>query len=125
MVKNISFFYKYANDLNDFKQEEINTLITKINDKSFDSQHNDYLPLTITITPYFMERFNSLIPVPHLLNEVNSNIIKIIEELSSLSSISLKKIIETYKRKHNVLLRQTTVHRKLRNKLNIPTKKLQ
>ena len=125
MVKNITFFYKYANDFNDFKpdNDDINALHAKINDTTIDNKDNEHLPLNISITPFFMDKIKSLRPVPHFFNEVNSNIIRIIEEISPLSSISIQKIIQSYKRKYKVLLSQTTVHRKLRNKLKYSYKK--
>ena len=125
MIKKISFFEKYTKDLNEFKPnpkeiEELNNLI--INNSKSDGDNERLVPIH-EISANFLDNILALKPVPSLQNEINTNISKIMDEIQSKSSISIKKIIDIYRQKYNVVLSKTTVNRKLRNKLKFAYRK--
>jgi hypothetical protein len=125
LVKSITFFNRFVGNFNLFKasDEEINYLIEIINSYNNQSIDNDNILNENTIAPYFKIAIRNLEKVPVLYDETNSKISKIIEELKFKSSISLKKVIECYKKKYGKILSKTTVHRKLRNKLKYSYRK--
>ncbi len=125
LVKSITFFNRFVGNFNLFKasDEEINYLIEIINSYNNQSIDNDYSLNENTIAPYFKIAIRNLEKVPLLYDETNSKISKIIEELKFKSSISIKKVIECYKKKYGKILSKTTVHRKLRNKLKYSYRK--
>lgn len=125
MVKNISFFSKFAEDLNKLKpnKKEIDMLNNIITNESKEDGFNNNLMLNNEISNIFIDKILALKTVPSLYNEIDYNILNIMKEISNKSSISIQKIINLYKKKFGVILSKTTVHRKLRNKLKFSYKK--
>lgn len=121
-VYNIKFYNKFkrfSNSYNKYKlsEEEIYFLKTNITNieesfKILDSIYNNNIPID-----YFQKLFPYIQPIEENKSQIKDKIENIMKNRNKHENISLLKIKEILKKKYNITISRTTIHRILRNKL--------
>ena len=126
LVKNVVFFKKFANDLNNYKPniEEKNFLDLIIRQYKNKINNSNIKTKYVMVKKSFYNSIINLVKIDPPYNEINERIINLAREIQNESSVSINKIINKYQEKFGVKLSKTTVHRKLRNKLKFSFKKI-
>lgn len=122
-IKKISFFFRYAKDLNDFKPNinEIELLKDKIKEircVNYNSNNN-----FIGVTPYFYSMITSLEKTPFTYDEKDKIIKNIVDNYNMNHTISLTKLKELYNDLTRDTISSTSLNRRIKNNLNFSYKK--
>lgn len=123
-IKKISFFFRYAKDLNDFKPNinEIELLKDKI--KEIRSANYNVNNNFIAVTPYFYSMITSLKKTPFTYDEKDKIINSIMDNYNMNHTISLTKLKELYNERTGDTISSTSLNRRIKNNLNFSYKKI-